>query len=234
MGSSYFYLEFLLAWISLLKDTGYRNPAIFALEYGLVPDEHFPAQLEETVTGYEYICSVTKDPSRICVSGDSAGATLMLSLLLVIGGRSDYEKHQPALASLISPWPTLISSKHRDTQSDFLSADSLHLYGRQYAGNEEKLYDPLVSPGLCQDTDRWLRGCPRSGFCFMFGSEEVLGPDIRDMVALLRKSGCAVTVREEPGSIHAWPIAALFLADTKHERVKGLKDLTKMVRRSIP
>ena len=108
MGSSYFYLEFLLAWLSLLKDSGYSNPAIFALEYDLVPDAQFPTQLEQTVTGYEYVCSITRDPSRICVSGDSAGATLILSLLLMIGGKPDHEKKRPGFASLISPWPTLV------------------------------------------------------------------------------------------------------------------------------
>ena len=233
MGSSYFYLEFLLAWFSLLQDAGYKNPAIFALEYDLVPDAQFPTQLEQTVTGYEYVHSLVPDSSRICVSGDSAGATLMLSLLLAIGGLPDYEKRLPGCASLISPWPTLFSTRNRDTRSDFLNADSLHLYGRQYAGDEQNLHDPIVSPGLCKDTARWSKSCPLAGFCFMFGSEEVLGPEIRDLIAVLRKSGCAVSVREEPGSIHAWPVAALFLADSKVQRLKGLKDLTKMIRRSI-
>ena len=233
MGSSYFYLEFLMAWLTLLKKAGYSNPAIFALEYDLVPDQQFPTQLEQAVTGYEYVCSITRDPSRICVSGDSAGATLILSLLLVIGGLPDHEKHRPGFACLISPWPTLFSTKDRDTRSDFLNADSLHLYGRQYAGSEKKLSDPIVSPGLCKDVKRWLKGSPSAGFCIMFGSEEVLGPEIRDLVKLLRKSGCDVSVREEPGSIHAWPVVALFLADSKLQRLRGLKDLTKMVRRAI-
>ena len=63
MGSSYFYLEFLMAWIDLLKDSGYKNPAIFALEYDLVPDAQFPTQLEQAMAGYDYVCSITQDPS---------------------------------------------------------------------------------------------------------------------------------------------------------------------------
>lgn len=233
MGSSYFYIEFLLTWVSLLKDAGFKNPAIFALEYDLVPDAQFPKQLEQTVTGYEYVCSITEAPSRVCVSGDSAGATLILSLLLVIGGLPDNEKHLPGYASLISPWPTLFSTKNRDTKSDFLNADSLHLYGRQYAGEEQNLHDPIVSPGLCKDINRWSKASPTAGFCFMFGSEEVLAPEIRGLVALLRKSGCGVSVREEPGSIHAWPVAALFLGNSKIQRLQGLKELTRMIRRAM-
>ena len=81
MGSSYFYMEFLLAWVSLLEAAGFQNPALFALDYTLVPDAVYPRQLQETYFGYLHVLSIVKDPSRICVSGDSAGATLILSFL---------------------------------------------------------------------------------------------------------------------------------------------------------
>lgn len=233
MGSCYFYLEFLLAWVSLLKESGYRNPAIFSLEYTLVPDAAYPTQLEQTIAGYDYVCSVIEDRSRICVAGDSAGATLMLSLLLSIAKQPKYEKRKPGFAALISPWTTLFSSQNQNTASDYLNSDSLHLYGRQYAGTAEKLDDPLVSPGVCKDTTWWAKASPAAGYGILFGSEEVLGPEMRALIALLRKSGCAVSVREEPGSIHAWPVVTLFLSDTQAERQKGLKNLTKMVRQAI-
>lgn len=82
MGSSYFYLEFLLSWLDLLKKAGYENPSIFALEYTLVPDDSFPKQLEEAIAGYEHVLSMVGDPGKVCVSGDSAGATIIISLLL--------------------------------------------------------------------------------------------------------------------------------------------------------
>ncbi len=233
MGSSYFYLEFLLAWNSLLKDAGYRNPAIFALEYTLVPDAAYPTQLEETISGYDYLYSVTEDASRICVAGDSAGATLILSLLLHIAKSPDHEKRRPGYATLISPWVTVVTPQNRNTASDYLNAESLELYGRQYAVSEQNLQNPLVSPGICKDLDWWAIASPSSGFCILFGSEEVFGPEIRVWVAVLRKSGCAIRVREEPGSIHAWPVATLFLSDTQEERQKGLRDLTKMIKQNI-
>lgn len=233
MGSSYFYLEFLVAWVSLLKEAGYRNPAIFALEYTLVPDATYPTQLKQTIAGYKHIYSIIGDSSRICVGGDSAGATLILSLLLHIANSTEHEKHRPGYATLISPWATLVTPKNRDTPSDFLNADSLHRYGRQYAGSPSNLHDPLASPGVCKDTDWWANASPSAGFCILFGAEEVFGPEIRDFVALLRKSGCQVRVREEPGSVHAWPVVALFLSDTQEERQKGLRDLTKMISHNI-
>ena len=234
MGSSYFYLEFLLAWVSLLQES-YKNPAIFALEYTLVPDAAFPKQLEQTLKGFEYVCSTVEDSSRVCVGGDSAGATLILSLLLHLARDPvSRDAMKPGLATLISPWTTLVSAHNRNTTSDFLNSDSLHLYACQYAGSSENLENPLVSPGNCKDVIWWARASPSAGFGVLFGSEEVLGPEMRELIALLRKSGCKVSVREDPGGIHAWPVVTLFLSDTQPERQRGLRDLVKMIKQAIP
>ena len=233
MGSSYFYLEFLVAWLSLLQNSGYRNPAIFALEYTLVPDAVYPTQLKQAIAGYEYVCNMTIDPSRICVAGDSAGGTLILSLLLHIASQPNYVIRKPGFATLISPWTTLFSSQNRNTASDFLDAESLHKYGLQYANSPSNLGNPLVSPGICKDTAWWSKAAPRKGFGVLFGSEELLRVELKDLIAVWRKSGCAVNVREEPGAVHAWPVVRLFLSDIQPERQKGLRDLTKMVRQAI-
>ena len=233
MGSCYFYLEFLIAWVSLLKEAGYRNPAIFALEYTLVPDAVYPAQLEQTMTGYDHVWKVVGNPSRICVGGDSAGATLILSLLLYMAKQPDAENREPGLAALISPWTTLFSAQNRDTASDFLDAKQLHKYGRQYAASDENLEDPLVSPGVCKDGTWWAKASPSKGYAILYGSEEVLGPELRNLIALWRKNGCSVSVREEPGAVHAWPVASMFLCDTPAERQKGLRDLVKMIKQAI-
>ena len=233
MGSSYFYLEFLLALVSLLTESGYRNPALFALEYTLVPDASFPTQLQQSMAGYDYVLSITGDASRVCVSGDSAGATLILSLLLHIADSPGHEKRRPGYAILISPWISIVSQNNRNTQSDYLNANSLELYGRQYAGSEANLRDPLVSPGTCKDREWWSKACPSAGLSFLYGSEEVLGPETRNLIALLRKSRCHVIAREEPGGIHAWPVATMFLSNTQAERQKGLRDVAKIVKQSI-
>ena len=233
MGSVYFYLEFLIAWVTLLKEAGYQNPTIFGLEYTLVPEAAYPTQLEQTVAGYEHVCSLVDNQKRVCVGGDSAGATLLLSMLLHNAKRSDHKQRRPAFATLISPWTTLFSSQNRNTASDYLNSQSLHLYGSQYAGSVHNLENPLVSPGVCRSGTWWANASPVAGFGVAYGSEEVLGPELRDLIVFLRKNGCGVSVREEPGSIHAWPVVTMFLSDTKAERQKGLRDLTKMVRQAI-
>ncbi|KAH7061076.1 Alpha/Beta hydrolase protein [Macrophomina phaseolina] len=233
MGSSFFYMEFLLAWVSLLKEAGYNNPALFALEYTLVPDAVYPTQLQQAFAGYEHVLSVIEDPSRVCVGGDSAGGTLVLSLLLHLADHPRHRGKLPGLATMISPWVTIVSSQDRNTKSDYLNADSLHLYGRQYVGNKVSEDDPIVSPGKCKDLARWMRASPTHGWLFLFGSEEVLGPEIRDLIELLKKTDTHVNVEEEQGGIHAWPVAALYLGETGEERLKGLQDITKFIRQRL-
>lgn len=234
MGSSYFYLEFLLVWLSLLKSAGYRNPAIFALEYTLVPDACYPKQLQEVITGYNYILSIIDEPSKICVAGDSAGATIILSLLLHLARSGQTEKDNrsivPGMAVLISPWVTLISSKDKNTPSDYLDSKSLHLYARQYSGNKISTGDSRVSPGNCKDIKLWAKASPTSGFFITYGAEEVFAPEIRDLIALLMEAGTDVDVEIANGGIHAWPVASLFLSSTKEKRQRGLKSIVEQIR----
>lgn len=156
MGSAYFYLEFLLAWLSRLQTRGFKNPAIFALEYTLVPDAVWPQQFSETWTGYQLLMDFMGDTSRICVSGDSAGATLILSRLLHHGNYDEelviYEARKPALAVLISPWTHLLSNLNQNTRSDYLDARTLELYGTEYAGNGSPKNE-LIAPRLSEDVE---------------------------------------------------------------------------------
>lgn len=233
MGSSYFYLEFLLVWHTLLKASGFHNPAIFALEYTLVPDACYPTQLQQTMAGYKHVLSIIPDSSKVCVSGDSAGALLILSLLLHLAHTSDSEMEmkslRPGMAILISPWVTLVSIKDKNTPSDYLDVDILHLYAHQYAGKKVAVTDALVSPGNCKDLELWRQASPSKGLGFLFGSDEVFAPEIRDLITSLRKIGANIEACEEEGGIHAWPVAALFLSGTREGRQKGLKTIVHMI-----
>lgn len=234
MGSAYFYLEPLIALVALLK-TQYRAPAVFALEYSLVPDQSYPTQLDEICTGYQYVLSRVKDQSsRICVAGDSAGGTLVLSMLLksVQSGVDTLPK--PGYCALISPWTVLLSEKHQNTKSDYLHDGRLHLYGSQYVRKDEDLQNPLASPGTCRSIEWWQQAAPTSGFYCTFGSEEVLGQDIKDLLRLWRKARIPLTVEEEAGGIHAWVIARLFLEQDLKDRVRGIKDIVRAIRANIP
>ena len=98
----------------MMGESGFQNPAVFALEYTLVPDGTFPKQLHEAIAGYDHVVSVVGDASKICISGDSAGATVQMSLLLHIANREydqskmnesgSWQLPRPGMAAFISPW----------------------------------------------------------------------------------------------------------------------------------
>lgn len=227
MGTPHFYLELMLALISLLKQQ-YRNPALFALDYSLVPEATHPTQLNEVLAGYNFVRSlVDDDASRICVSGDSAGGSLILSLLLRLA--KDPQAQRPGYAALLSPWIKLVSEKNLDTPSDFLNAKTLHFYAREYANTAKNLENPLVSPGCCVELDWWKIASPVHGFYLTYGSEEVLAPEIRAFAKLLRAAGVGVRVKEEPGAVHAWVIGRLFLEDTLADRIFGIKEVVRAI-----
>lgn len=226
MGSSYFYLEFLMAWISCLQEHGFKNPLIVAVEYTLVPDKVWPVQFDETRAAYQYLVQYMEDASKICVSGDSAGATLVLSTLLTHGGVTDVpmirDDLKPGLALLISPWTHLVSDLNRNTRSDYLDADSLHLYGRQYAG-KYNLDDPILSPGL--SIGRWKEVSPKHGYYFIYGREEIFSTGIGEVVRDMKEQGADVVEVSKENGIHAWPVVNLFLGDSRAERLEGLEKM---------
>ena len=232
MGSNYFYLEFLIAWLTCLKAEGFRNPAIFALEYTLVPDAQWPKQFEETRAAFHFVKESLGRGSaaKICVSGDSAGATLVLSMLLhpaALNQEPGFDQDdRPALAVLLSPWTHMVSELNRNTRSDYLNNDSLHLYARQYAG-KLTTNDPVVSPGL--SAGRWKKASPLDGYRIIHGSEEVFSPGIDEMVRQMEKDGALVRRLSEPAGIHAWPVVNLFLGGSRKERLSGLRKMTEYV-----
>ncbi|KAK4231576.1 Alpha/Beta hydrolase protein [Podospora fimiseda] len=237
MGSTYFYLEFLLTWLSILIKSGYQNPAIFALEYTLVPDAAYPKQLEEATKAYEHVLEIAQDPSIVCVSGDSAGATLILCLLLHLGEMNPGYRHhlpRPALAVLISPWVTLISTRHKNMANDYIDVKQLHHYATQFAGDRMAETDPLVSPGCCNDIAWWKRSCPSKGIFITYGDAEVFAPEIEGLIKLLQEADVLIDSKAEPGGIHAWPVASLFLSSSLNDRLDGLRTITKEIRQRVP
>lgn len=239
MGSSWFYLEFLLALVHILR-TGpsmpFRNPALFALEYTLVPEAAYPTQMQQSIAGYLHLLSILPDPSRICLAGDSAGATLCLSLLLHLSR----ERHphwqrnlRPGFATLISPWVVLVSPRNKNTLSDYLDADTLEMYARQYARSDATLQDPVASPGTCKDAEWWRRAVPRNGLAVFVGSEEVFATEATELVAFLREAGIPAMIRKEEGSIHAWPVASMFLSGASEKRLRGLNEIASLIAKRI-
>ena len=79
---------------------------VFAPRYRLSPQFPFPCGLLDCLAAYLYLLTV-QSPTEIILAGDSAGAGMVLSLLIIL---RDQGIPLPAGAILISPWADLTHS----------------------------------------------------------------------------------------------------------------------------
>lgn len=230
MGSTHFYLEYLMAVQSLLLQY-FHNPAIFAVEYSLAPGAQYPQQSVEVLNGYCHALSVAKSGDRVCVMGDSAGGALGLNLLgdlHKVMKSSKEGREAPAFMVAVSPWMTLVSDAHRDTQDDYLSTESLHKFARLYdPENTRPGVEQKASPSVNLRTN-WKTLCPSFGYYIWYGDGELLAPDIRSAVQRLRKEGAPVHVEERQGlgrNLHVWPLISFFLASNQERRLQETRHI---------
>ncbi len=79
---------------------------VFAPRYRLAPQFPFPCGLHDCLAAYLYLLTV-QEPEEIILAGDSAGAGMLVSMLVVL---RDQGLPLPAGAVLISPWVDLTHS----------------------------------------------------------------------------------------------------------------------------
>lgn len=171
--------------------------AVFTFNYRLAPEHRFPAALEDAVTVYRWL--LQQFPAQaIVVSGDSAGGSLALALLLAA---REQQLPQPLAAVGLSPWidlacdgNTFLLNKQRDPAGN---RGGLLMMAHAYAGKDQ-LRHPLVSPLYATD----LNGlCP---LLLQVGTAETLLDDSRRFADKARHDGVAVTLQEWPEMIHVW------------------------------
>jgi acetyl esterase/lipase len=152
---------------------------VWALEYRLAPENPFPAALEDAVAAYDWLAD--KSMAReLFVMGDSAGAGLVLCLLLRL---RDAGIPLPCAAVSMSPWTDLAltgASLTENAASDpMLTLHDLPDLARYYlAGTNPQ--NPYASP-LYGDTF----GLPP--VLIQVGSDEILRDDAVRMVEKLKQ-----------------------------------------------
>ena len=229
MGSTHFYLEYLMAIQNLLVQC-FHNPAIFAIEYSLAPGAQYPKQSEEVLNGYLHALSVAKSNDRVCVMGDSAGGSLGLNMLAELRkpGRVSFAGQTPAYMVLVSPWMTLASDSHRNTADDYLSAESLHKWAKLYAPIDTGCgIKDVASPSVVLWSG-WKSQGPKHGYYIWFGGMELLASEIRSTVQHMKKLGAEVYVDERQSggrNVHVWPVISFYLASDQDRRLEETRGI---------
>ena len=119
---------------------------VFLPDYRLAPEHPFPAAIEDTVAGWEWLLDMGFSAENIVVSGDSAGGNLALQLVAHLEKAGET---MPAGVVLMSPWVDLdfsdMSARDKAKKDPFLALGMAELCRTQYAPDVAD-DDPWISP----------------------------------------------------------------------------------------
>jgi acetyl esterase/lipase len=186
------------------RECGLRS---LLFDYRLAPEHPFPAATEDCVTAYKWLLEQGIAPHNIVVGGESAGATLTLSLLLAL---KEQQIDLPRAAFVISPVTDLrcgAASFTYNAPHDVAPMGSWTVWTNMYiAGNDPTT--PLLSP-LFGD----FRGIPPLYVCV--GTHEIHYDDCLALARVARDHGVDVTLREWDRMVHAFPLLPPIFSEAK-------------------
>jgi len=187
---------------------------VLVIDYRLAPEHPFPAAVEDAAKAYRWLLTQVSSPSRIALSGDSAGGGLTLSTLLTA---RDSGLPLPSAAAVLSPWVDLEATGEtivtRADVDPIVSRDLLlNMAGAYLAGQDARA--PLASP-LHAD----LGGLPP--LLIQVGTRETLLDDAIRLADRARGAGVDVTLDVVEDLPHVFTLFASFLpeAQTAIERM---------------
>ncbi len=177
---------------------------VLLIDYRLAPENPHPAAVEDAVAAYRWMLQQGLKPSRIAVSGDSAGGGLTVATLVAI---RDAKLAMPAAGVPISPWVDLEgigdSMTTKATVDPIVQKAGLLQMAQAYlAGKDPRT--PLAAP-LYAD----LSGLPP--LLIQVGTAETLLDDASRLAERARKAGVQVTYEPWENMIHVWHLFAPML-----------------------
>jgi acetyl esterase/lipase len=182
---------------------------VFALDYRLAPEHHFPAGLDDAVTGYRWLLSTGINPENISVAGDSAGGGMTLALAMRL---RDAGEPLPACLVCLSPWTDMSASGKSITANSDLdpmfAGKDIARYASAYLGASGSQHDPLASPLLGD-----LAGLPP--LLLQVGRNEVLLDDARALHAKVIAAGGSSELRIFDRVFHGWHFGAPFVPESR-------------------
>ncbi|MGI9000114.1 MAG: alpha/beta hydrolase [Pseudonocardia sp.] len=175
----------------------------FAVDYRLAPTHPFPAALEDVVAVHRSLRDQGVPADRILLVGESAGATLVLSALLVLAEAGDAT---PAGAVAVSPLTDFAAeaspSIEANTGRDVLNPDVLVSIGTQYlagARPDRAPQSPLYGE---------LRGLPP--LLLAVGGDEILLDDAQRFAEAASAANVPVDLDIYDGMPHGFHATVLF------------------------
>ncbi|MEH3033927.1 MAG: alpha/beta hydrolase [Aeromicrobium erythreum] len=203
----------------------YTGATVTSVEYVQLPEGDVAASVQDAITAYEALVDQVAHPDKIVVGGDSAGGYLTMKIAELADRRG-----LPAPAALLGFSPLLSLDPEREDK------------GIERVTRIRDAYLPVKRVGAIRK--RWLPEGSRiegeaspldavdhiASPTFLVGVEdEMLRPEIEAMAVLLAERGVEVETHLWRGQVHAFPV----LADALPESKQALKLAADFARRAV-
>lgn len=176
---------------------------MLSVDYRLAPEYPFPAGVNDVVAVLDWasrnVGALGGDPSRIAVSGDSAGGNLAASAATIARDRG-----RPVLRAQLLMYPSLSNKMDTSSWDSFGVADThfpnrtIHSRGlAAYVPKDISPYDPLVAP-------MWAAHGGLPPTLIQVGGHDPLRDECMDYADALELAGVAAQCRVYPGEEHGF------------------------------
>jgi len=192
-----------------------KDVGLAILNYTLVPDKPFPAQLKQGVLAIQHLLEIGVKPENIQIVGDSAGATLvhetLSHILHPVAGVPEFSLSAPfGGVYMMSPWARLADKDKQslytnDYKGDILSGKVINYWGSIVLQEAPKEAVPYLEPNSAPST--WLNGIDRyvKRILVSAGDVECLRDDIIKYQDTLKEHHKDVTFILQANGIHDDP-----------------------------
>jgi acetyl esterase/lipase len=194
----------------------------FALDYRLIPEHPFPAQLEDAMAAYRWLLESGVSPHRLIIAGDSAGGHLVLSLLLSL---RDARLPLPALAICIAPWTDVQNSGESMTKNESYDwvEKRMAVQWAEWLCQGADSKNPLISPIQAD-----LGGLPP--IYIQAGSAEILHDMIREFENRAKAQNADVTLEVWQNMNHDFQGFGAMVPESK----QALQRIGEVVEKHLP
>ena len=176
-------------------------------DYRLAPEFPFPAALNDCIEVYKWLLNVGYQSSDIIIGGESAGATLTLSLLLALKETGILLPKAAFSISPITDLRCLAESFNYNAKNDVAPYGSWTLWTKYYVSDNDPT-NPFLSPQFGN-----YIGIPPLYICV--GTHEIHLDDCINVANNAKQCGVDITFSIWEKMIHAFPLLSPLFPEAK-------------------
>lgn len=253
------YVEFLNLAMVCLQEQGFRNPAMFIVDYEPLG---FSKDLICLLNHWSYVSQHAQE-AHLVLCGDGSGGLLSMSLNLfltqtcslspLLPPPADSAHRRPSAVVLISPWTRYVYSGKAEEQQqeeaeslqaggranqDFIDLSILqHLSNEQYFSTESSINSTLLGQLMNPvpnelNAQLWRDSFPKYGVLLTYGDEEYLADELKQLGQDLKAFG-QVKSSAQPGYSHCWPVMVMFSERCQELREEGVQYICGIINRML-